>query len=189
MNDLREQIESAEKAFEEGNFDHLRQVLPTLVEKNIAAAIRINSSFFAAGIPTEECDRIYVDGMFRAAELGDLKARYQVGIFYDLGEYDIPQDKIKASHIFKELADAGFPQCMWIHACELIWGNGPFPKSIESGLKLIHCAAEAGSANACMTIAGFLSEGELGFEKNTELRDRYRKLAIKYDDSIYDPYE
>jgi len=38
--------------------------------------------------------------MFKAAELGDPKAKYQVSVFYELGEYDIPQDKKLASNIF-----------------------------------------------------------------------------------------
>ncbi|MBC3873626.1 hypothetical protein [Undibacterium flavidum] len=188
MNEHQVEIERAERAFEERDLELLRKILPPLIEQNNAAAIRISSSFFAAGTSDEECDRIYVEGMFRAAELGDLKAKYQVGIFYDLGEYDIPQDKIRASYIFKELADLGFPQCMWIHACELIWGSGPFPKSTESGLKLLISAADAGAANACMTIARLHSDGELGLEKSTEQRDKFRKLAVKYDATIYDPY-
>ena len=79
MNEEMSQIDNAEKAFAEGDFDLLRDISPPLLEKNIAAAVRINASFFGPEVPEEECDRLYVEGMFKAAELGDLKAKYQVG--------------------------------------------------------------------------------------------------------------
>ncbi len=188
MNEHQAEIVKAEEAFEEGNLELLRKILPPLVEANIPAAIRINSSFFKPDMPEDECDRIYVEGMFKAAELGDLKAKYQVGIFYDLGEYDVPQDKEKASYIFKELAEKGDPHCLWIYACELIWGNGTFPKDTLKGITYLKKSAEMGSANACMTIAAFHDKGEFGFEASTEIRDKYRSLAQKYDDTTYDPY-
>lgn len=188
MDDYQKEIEYIEHLFNEGNLDELKKVLPLLLEKNVPAAIRIDCSFFEPDTPEDEMDRIYVEGMFRAAELGDLKAKYQVGVFYDLGEYNVTQDKQKASHIFKELAEKGDPHCMWIHACELIWGEGSFPSSVEEGLKLLQNSAEAGSANACITIAGFYNKGEFGYQVDIEQRDRYRKLALDYDDTIYDPY-
>ena len=119
-------IDAAEKAFLEGQLDLLRELLPPLLEQNNPAAIRLNSCFFEAGTPPEECDRLFVEGMFKAAELGDLKAKYQVGIFYDLGDCGVPQDKDRASMIFKDLAERGDPHCMWIYACELLWGRGAF---------------------------------------------------------------
>ena len=188
MNQYKKEVEEIERAFEEGDLDLLRKLLPPLLKRNVPAAVRISASFFDAGTPEDECDRIYVEGMFKAAELGDRKARYQVGVFYDLGEYGIEQDRQKASYIFKELADEGDSHCMWIYACELIWGNGTFPKSIGKGVRLLFEAAENGSANACMTIADFYNEGKLGFDHNIEQRDKYRILTMSYDDTTYDPY-
>lgn len=128
MEMYRVDIEKAEKAFEEGNLELLREILPPLVEKNVPAAIRLNASFFGSEVSEDECNNLYVEGMFKAASLGDTKAKYQVGVFYDLGEYNIPQDKERASYIFKELAEGGDPHCLWIYACELIWGLGTFQK-------------------------------------------------------------
>ncbi len=48
-----------------------------------------------------------MEGMFKAAELGDSKAKYRVGVFYDLGEHGVHQNKKKASEIFKELTEQG----------------------------------------------------------------------------------
>ena len=188
MEDYQREIEQIEHLFSEGDLDELRKLLPPLVEKNIPAAIRISSSFFEQNIPEEEMDRIYVEGMFKAAELGDLKAKYQVGVFYDLGEYDIQEDKVKASYIFKELSDEGDAHCMWIYACELIWGRGSFPKSTEEGLTLLYKASELGSANACMTIADFFSDGKFGHQIDLTKRDMFRVKAQEYDDTTYDPY-
>ena len=188
MNQHLTEIEKAERALEEGNIDLLKEILSPLVKKNVSAAIRINASFFDAETPEEECDRLYVEGMFKAAELGDQKAKYQVGVFYDLGEYGIFQDKLCASNIFKDLAEHGDAHCMWIYACELIWGKGSFQKSTGQGLRLLNDAAEAGSADACMTIAKFHNEGEFGYEKNIDARDKYRKLALEYDETTFDQY-
>lgn len=181
-------IDAAEKALLEGQLDLLKELLPPLLEQNNPAAIRLSASFFDADTPPEECDRLFVEGMFKAAELGDLKSKYQVGIFYDLGDYGIPQDKVKASMIFKELAEYGDPHCMWIYACELLWGRGAFEVDESKGLQLLTAAASAGSANACMTIAGFHDRGEWGFERSTELRDKYRQLAKDYDETTYDEF-
>ncbi len=188
MDEYKKDIEQIENLFQEGDLDELRKLLPPLVEQNVPAAIRISSSFFAPGIPEQEMDKIYVEGMFKAAELGDLKAKYQVGVFYDLGEYDIQQDKVKASHIFKELSEKGDDHCMWIYACELIWGKGSFPISTEEGLKLLYKASELGSANACMTIASFYNDGKFDHQIDLTQRDIFREKALKYDDTTYDPY-
>ena len=39
-----------------------------------------------------------------------------------------------------------------------------------------------------MTIAGFHDRGEWGFERSTELRDKYRQLAKDYDETTYDEF-
>jgi len=78
MKDFKTEIKIIERLFDDGDLDELRKILPPLVEQNVPAAIRINSSFFEHDVPEEEMDRIYVEGMFKAAELGDLKAKYRV---------------------------------------------------------------------------------------------------------------
>lgn len=188
MNLYQAEIDRAEKALEEGDLDRLRKILPPLLEKNIPEAIRINASFFQAGTSEDKCDRLYAEGMFKAAKLGDLKAKYQVGVFYDLGSFGAPQDKVRASSIFKELAESGDSHCMWIYACELIWGKGSFLISTEEGLKYLDRASRDGSAEACITLARFHNSGEFGYEKSIELRDQFRKLALEYDETTYDPY-
>ena len=188
MKQYQAEIDKAEKASEEGDIDLLRKLLPPLLEKNIPEAIRINASFFDAGTPEEECDRLYVEGMFRAAELGDLKAKYRVGALLDIGECGVEQDKVRASNIFKELAELGDPHCMWIYACELIWGEGSFPISTEKGLELLNEAARKKSSGACMTIAKFHNDGSFSYEQSIEERDKFRFLAIEYDETTFDPY-
>jgi len=182
------EIDEAEKAFEDGNVDHLKMILVPLLEKNIPEAVRINACLFDESISQDEQNRIHVDGMFKAAKLGDKKAKYQVGIFYDLGEYGISQDRLLASQIFKELAESGDPHCMWIYACELIWGKGSFEICIEEGLKFLNESSRKGSANACITLAGFHNDGCFGYEKSEKQRDKFRKLAFQYDDTVFDPY-
>ena len=188
MTEYLSEIEEAERAIEEGNIDDARKILAPLVDKNVAAAIRINSSFFESGMSEEEMDRIYVEGMFKAAELGDKKALYRVGVFYDLGECGVRVDKRRATEIFKELAEEGDAHCMWIYACERIWGRGSFPIATDQGLKLLDLAIELGSAEACITKADFYDKGEFGLDVDIEKRDELRKLAMQYDDTTYDSY-
>ena len=188
MKQYQAEIDEVEKAFAEGDIDLLKEILPALLEKNVPEAIRINASFFDENTTEEECDRIYVEGMFKAAELGDLKATYRVGAMLDVGDFGVKQDKVRASYIFKELAELGDSHCMWIHACELIWGKGSFPKSTEKGLELLNEAATKKSSGACMTIASFYNDGIFGYEKNAEERDKFRYMALEYDDTTFDPY-
>lgn len=184
------EIETAEKLFDEGNFVEARKLLAPLVEQNNGAAIRLNCSHFDDGTSEEEKDRIYVDGMFRAAECGDLEALYTVGVFYDIDEYpQVPQDKEKASAIFKQAADLGHAHCMWIHATELLWGKGSFEQSIHEGSRYLDLAIDAGSAEACITKARLMINGELGFEKNDKLAKVLRKQARLLDDNVFDPFE
>lgn len=181
-------IQKLEEAFEEGDFDLLDELLPPLLAQNVPAAIRIQASYWRADVPEEECERLYKEGMFKAAALGDLQAKYQVGVFYDLGEYGVPQDKRKASEIFKELAELGNPHCAWIYACEQIWGSEAVPKDTAKGLALLEDASAMGSSEACITIASFHHDGSFGYEKSIAKRDEYREKALALDETTFDPF-
>ncbi|MCG8090568.1 MAG: hypothetical protein JAY62_12525 [Candidatus Thiodiazotropha endolucinida] len=181
-------INEIERLFEEGDIDAVIKLLPSLLERNIPAAIRIRASISDDKIDSEEFDKKFTDGIFRAAELGDKKARYQVGVFYDIGLYGIEQDKKKASRIFKELADEDDSHCMWIHACELLWGLGSYPQSVEKGLKYLELAIKQGSAEACITKVRLFREQEFGFTSNENEVNRLRELAKEYDETVFDPY-
>ena len=188
MDNLKNDIKIAKDAINLGDFELARNILRPLAEKDVPAAVRLISTIFDANTPEDEIDKIFVAGMFKAAELGDLEALYQVGVFYDLGEYGIQQDQRRASEIFKKLSDAGYSHCMWIHACELLWGLGAFPINVEEGLTLLDKAIEHGSAGACITKANFYHNGEFSFSIDLEKRDVLRVMAIKLDDTIYDPF-
>jgi TPR repeat protein len=126
MHKYHSEIEEIVNAFGEGDIASLGKLLPALLEEEVPQAIRINSRFFYEDASEEECDRIYVEGMFRAAELGDLKANFQVGTMFDVGEFGVEQDKVNASFIFKDLAELGHSHSILIHACELLHGSEAF---------------------------------------------------------------
>lgn len=129
----------------------------------------------------------YVQSVLEKAESGDIDSLYEKGALYDLGDY-VEQDKKKASAIFKEAADRGHAHSMWIHACELLWGLGSYPQSVDNGLEYLARAIENGSGEACITKARFHRKSEFGFEPNETEVNLLRKLAKKYDDTIFDPY-
>ncbi len=135
---------------------------------------------------TEE-ENEYVYCVLRRAETGKPDALYEKGALYDLGDY-VKQDKLKASKLFKEAAENGHAHSMWIHACELLWGLGSYPQSVKEGLLYLEKAIENGSGEACITKARLYKENEFGFTSNEKEVIRLRKLAKKYDDTIFDPY-
>ncbi len=185
---MKDDVENLEKAFSEGDFELIDELLPSLLAQDNPAAIRINASFCGDDVSEAEFEQLYKDGMFKAAALGDLEAKYQVGVFYDHGEYDVPLDKVKASEIFKELALLGDSHCAWIYSCELIGGEGSFPLDLKKGIELLERAVVLGSSEACITLASFYDEGKFGYEVNKEIRDNYREKALELDESTIDPY-
>lgn len=118
----------------------------------------------------------YVEEVFRRADEGDLEALYEKAALYDLGEY-VEVDKEKASQIFKAAADRGHVHSMWIHACELLWGKGSFPRSLPDGMRYLDTAIENGSAQACITKARLYLLGEFGMAKDTEKSNALRSQA------------
>lgn len=129
----------------------------------------------------------YVMGVFERADAGDIDSLYVKGALYDLGHH-VGQDKQHASAIFKEAADKGHAHSMWIHACELLWGLGSFPQSVDDGLAYLEKAIKNYSGDACITKARLHHKNEFGFISNEEEANRLRKLAKEYDDTIFDPY-
>ncbi len=177
----------AERLIEAGEFAAAREVLRPLIEIGVGKAVRLNCSIFEEGVSEDEMDRIYSEGILRAAELGDLEALYISGSFYDQGEY-VPQDKEKASAIFRQAAELGHSHSQWIYACELLWGKGTFPQSIERGLDYLQRAIDNGSAEACITKARLYHEGEFGHSKNPEQVASMCQLARDYDETVFVPY-
>lgn len=182
-------LAAAEAALNEGDVHLLRELLQPFLAQGNPAAIRMNACLGDAGMSAAESEKHFVEGMFQAAELGDSEALYQVGVFYDTGTYGIPTDKIKAAEIFEALSDRGHIHCMWLHACALLWGNGAIPRDEQRGLALLIAAAEHGSGNACMTLAGLYAGGDFGLPRNHALRDKYRALAKNFEKTVFDPFE
>ncbi len=191
MNTDSEVLKQAEEALECSDLGLARTLLKPLIERDVPAAIRLNASFFEEGISEEEMDRIYVSGISRAAELGDRKARYIQGVWYDVGEHGFEVDKKKASLIFKELADEGDLHCLWIYAVDLLWGRGAFVADPEKGIAKLKQAIDQGSSEACTTLARLYNNGEFGLGPDINERDKYRVMAreLAGDDYVYDPYE
>ena len=184
-------LKKAEDALDDSNLPKARELLRPLIDRNVPAAIRLNASFHEAGISEEEADRAYLEGIIEAAELGDAEARYIQGVWYDIGDYGFDVDKEKASLIFKQLADEGDLHCLWIYACDLLWGRGAFSADPEKGISLLKDAVERGSSESCTTLAMLYNDGKFGLGPDIKTRDKYRSMAkeLAGDDYVYDPYE
>jgi len=188
MSDLQNPVQALEAAFEAGDFGRMRKLLPELLLRKVPAAVRIAASISEESEPDDEFERRHVAGMFEAASLGDIKAQYAVGVFHDVGEYGVARNVEKAAKIFADLALVGHVRCMWIHAIDLINGYAGISRNESEGISLLLAAAEAGSAEACMTLAEFHDAGSHGFAKSIQERDRFRARAIEHDETTFDPY-
>ena len=169
--------------------EEARKLLAPLVKRNHPGAIRLNASLFSAGMSEEDMDRIYVEGIEKAAGLGDIEARYIIGSWYDIGEHNYGANPIKASQIFAGLAADGHAHSSWIYACDLLWGRGAFPVSVEQGVVQLDIAIERGSAEAAMTKARIHDEGLFGFPQSKNDRDIWRNKAKQIDEDVYDQYD
>jgi len=187
-----ELMEEAERAFNNSQFDQAKQILAPLLERNVPDAILLDCSHFEAGLSDESMDRIYEAGVIRAADLGSMAARYIMGVWYEYGEQGFEEDKSKASRIFKELAEEGDLHCLWIYACDLLWGRGAFKVDVELGLRMIRRAIDQGSSESCSTLAKIYNDGDFGLGPDIEERDRLRNLARELadeDEYVWDPWD
>ena len=173
-------LKEAERAFDISQIKKARALLAPLIERDVAAAILLDCAYSGADVPEEEADRRYIEGVQRAAELGDAQARYRLGVFYDYGEfeeYGVTQDKVRASEIFRTLAEEGDPHCMYIYGCELLWGLGSFETDVDLGMQMLRAAIDGGSPAACMVLAKVYNDGECGYSQDLVKRDRLRSHA------------
>ncbi|MET0027736.1 MAG: hypothetical protein ABW101_08870 [Candidatus Thiodiazotropha sp.] len=132
-------------------------------------------------------DEEYVREVFRRADEGSPEAIYEKGALFDLGEF-VEENKEYASELFKIAADKGHAHSMWIHACELLWGLGSYPQSIEEGLRYLEMAIENKSGEACITKAGLYRKQEFGFTSNEAEVNKLRAMAKEFDETLFDPY-
>ena len=190
--EIAKTLAAAEAALDDpsSSIQEFRALLAPLIAARVGAAIWLDCSVGHEDESETDLEKRYVEGTFLAAECGDLDALYTTGVFYDYGEYDlVAMDKAKASAIFKSAADRGHARCMYIHACELLWGQGTFEQDVPAGLDYLERGIAAKSGDACMIKARLLLRGEFGFSVDREAAQELRNQAKEYDDTLFDQLE
>jgi TPR repeat protein len=169
------QILEAEREIESGNFARAHQLLEPLVDSGNARATYLAGTIGKPGESSDEFDKRHVEFVTLAASRGDAEAIYRLGCFFDFGDFGFEIDRKRASALFKKAADLGHARSQWIHACELLWGIGPYDQNVPEGLKYLNRSANGEFEEALETLAQLYERGEFGFERNAKYAADLRK--------------
>ncbi len=181
---IKIKLKRAENALENSNYKIASKILKPLIVSKIPAAILLEGNYSKNGEPTSEFERRHYKSVEKAAKLGWPPAIYQLGVYFDTGDYGEYNPK-HASELFKEAALQGHPRSQWIYATELLWGQGNFEQNIKEGLIWLEKSVEANFYEALETMARIYEKGEFGNKKDQDLAEEYRKkYEIAYEDYL-----
>ena len=112
----------------------------------------------------------------RAAEMGDPKGMYKLGVCYNFGW--ITRDEAKAVEWYQKAAEAGSVRAMCSLGFCYDCGQGGLTRDEAKAVEWYQKAAEAGDANAMCNLGGCYEFGEGGLTKDeTKAVELYRKAA------------
>ncbi len=94
----------------------------------------------------------------KAADQGDLKAQYNLGVCYASGE-GVPKDLGKAAELFQKAADQGYPKAQYELGMSYRNGEG-VPKDLGKAAELFKKAADQGDVQAQYELR-FLSDTQI----------------------------
>ncbi|MSP37652.1 MAG: sel1 repeat family protein [Deltaproteobacteria bacterium] len=176
--DPKQRLRDIEKTIFSGNFARAHKLLkPLLLQKN-AEAYFFSSSISKHKESIRAFEKRHVAELTESADLGYPRAIYGLGACYDCGDF-VPQDKQKASALFKRAADLGHVHSQWIHGVELLYGLGSFRKNQRAGARYLIRAAEGKHKYALEILAECHAKGTNGFPRDPKLSKRYSTAARK----------
>ena len=110
--------------------------------------------------------------VLREAEAGDGKAMWVLGVWYELGENGLAEDKAKAFEWYEKSHEAGDATGACFLASCYLYGDG-VPKCLARANTLMSQAAERGSKYACFRLGGAYADGLAGFPKDEKMARRF----------------
>ena len=114
----------------------------------------------------------------RAAEMGDPKGMYKLGVCYEDGKGGLTKDEAKAMEWYQKAAEAGEVAAMshlgFCYGC----GEGGLTRNEVKAVELYQKATEAGEPSAMFNLGGYYEFGEGGLTKDeTKAVELYQKAA------------
>jgi len=102
----------------------------------------------------------------RAAEMGDPKGMYKLGVCYEDGKGGITKDEAKAVEWYQKAAEAGDAAAMCNLGNCYEYGKGGLTKGEAKAVEWYQKAAEAGNATAMLNLGRFYYNGQGGLTKD-----------------------
>ena len=114
----------------------------------------------------------------RAAEMGDPKGMYKLGVCYSLGKGGLTKDEAKAVEWYQKAAEAGEATAMNSLGYAYEYGKGRLTKDETKAAEWYKKAAEAGNASAMCNLGICYEYGQGGLTKDeTKAVEWYQKAA------------
>ena len=114
----------------------------------------------------------------RAAEMGDLDAMRNLGVYYEYGKGGLTKDEAKAVEWYKKAAEAGNAKAMYGLGYCYFNGRGGLTKDETKAVEWYQKAAEAGNARAMCNLGNFYEYGKGGLTKDeAKAVEWYQKAA------------
>ena len=114
----------------------------------------------------------------RAAEMGDPKGMYKLGICYDFGKGGLTKDEAKAVEWYQKAAEAGNARAMYNLAQAYVCHQGGLTKDEAKAVEWYKKAAEAGDAYAMNSLGYAYEYGKGGLTKDeAKAVEWYQKAA------------
>jgi TPR repeat protein len=170
-------LDHAREAIDHGDFSKAVAILDALINKqHNPEAMFLRAQFGIANESEESFNKRRIQLLNEASVLGHVNAIYELSMHLEEGDL-IPQDKIKATSLLWQAADAGHPHAMWRIGLMLVYGAQEQQQDINRGLALIERAAALKSQGALRSLAEFYAEGKFGYAQNAYEANRLLMVA------------
>ena len=115
----------------------------------------------------------------RAAEMGDPRGMYKLGVCYALGKGGLTKDEAKAVEWYQKAAEAGEATAMNSLGYAYEYGKGGLTKDTSKAAEWYKKAAEAGNATAMCNLGICYEYGQGGLTENEAKAVEWYKKAAK----------
>jgi TPR repeat protein len=137
----------AQELMETGKVAKARRLLAPLLERDVAAALYLDSCMS----PQAESEELFrmrrLRQLHRAAMLGSTEAMYGLGVCHEVGDGVMRSLEI-ASAYFRRAAETGHPRAMLSHGLDLLRGSNGIAPDRERGREYLRRAGALGEQAA-----------------------------------------
>jgi TPR repeat protein len=112
-----------------------------------------------------------------AADQGNARAQYILGVFYESGSGGLPKDEREAARLYKLAADQGYVNAQFNLGVFYANGRGGLPKDDREAARFYKLAADQGDADGQTNLGVFIANGRGGLPKDEREAARLYKLA------------